>query len=343
VEELHEIGVAVPQVSELAALLDGRWGTHRFFTTLDEAAQTLTPTRMASPRSDPAKSVQTGAMAAREPCVAVRRLRYRYDDQTEALRGIDLNIEEEDFVAVVGQNGSGKTTLVKHLNGLLAPTEGAVRVFGRDTRSQTVGQLARQVGYVFQNPDHQIFSPTVREELAFGPRNLGLSSRQVEARVEEALARFRLADHADTPPALLGYGLRRKVGVAAVYTMQPRLFILDEPTAGLDWQGSQELMTLLNEMNAQGHTILLVTHDMRTVAQYARRVIVLHQGRLLLDGDPRTVFGDAEKLAQAGIEPPQITQLAQRLAPWGVPRDLLTVLDFCEVYESLRLGPGRDA
>jgi len=267
-----------------------------------------------------------------EPCIRILDLWYRYDGEADVLRGISLDIKDGDFVAIVGQNGSGKTTLVKHFNGLLTPTRGTVQVYGQNTTDLTVGQLARQVGYVFQNPDHQIFSPTVREEIAFGPKNLGLSPKEVDERVAEALERFHLAAHADAPPALLGYGLRRKVGVAAVYAMHPRVFILDEPTAGLDWRGVQELMALLRGMNAEGHTIVLIMHDMRVVAEHARRTVVLHEGRLLADGDTPSVFRHVDRLVQARIELPQIAQLAQRLSPWGMPSEMLTVETFYDAY-----------
>ncbi|MDH4137245.1 MAG: energy-coupling factor ABC transporter ATP-binding protein, partial [Anaerolineae bacterium] len=187
-------------------------------------------------------------LKAQNSVIVVQDLWYSYSDGVTALRGIDLEIEDGDYVAVIGQNGSGKTTLVKHFNGLSKPTRGRVLVkletrnskleTLRDTAGLTVGQLAQTVGYVFQNPDHQIFCDTTREELAFGPRNLDLPEAEVRSRVEEALSRFDLEEYADRPPAMLGYGLRRKIGVAAVYSMRPRIFILDEPTTGLDWRST---------------------------------------------------------------------------------------------------------
>lgn len=272
----------------------------------------------------------------------VQDLWYSYGDGVTALRGIDLEIEDGDYVAVIGQNGSGKTTLVKHFNGLLKPTRGRVLVRGlgdhkgspllRDTASLRVGQLAQTVGYVFQNPDHQIFCATTYEELAFGPRNLGLPEAEVRRRVEEALARFDLEQYADSPPALLGYGLRRKIGVAAVYSMQPRIFILDEPTTGLDWRSTMELMELLGEMHRQGHTIILVTHDMKLVAEFSQKCLVLREGRVLAYDDTRSVFRRSEALRETQIEPPQITALAKRMAPCGMPDDVLSVEGFYAAY-----------
>lgn len=344
VHRVRDMGGAVPQVSELAALFNARQGTHYVFPTLDDAWQTLAPTEagidcqesLIKAERDSVKG-QCSSQSLR-PCIRVCDLWYCYDGETDALHGISLEVEEGDFVALIGQNGSGKTTLVKHFNGLLKPTRGTVWVYGQDTKDVAVGQLARQVGYVFQNPDHQIFSPTVREEIAFGPKNLGLLQEEVDRRVAETLARFRLEAHADSPPALLGYGLRRKVSVAAVYAMCPRVFVLDEPTVGLDWQGIQELMALLTHMNAKGHTIILVTHDMRVVAEYARRMVILHEGHLLADGDTSVVFQRTGVLARAHIKPPQIAQLARRLAPWGMSPDVLTVEAFYDAYQACLAG-----
>jgi energy-coupling factor transport system ATP-binding protein len=274
--------------------------------------------------------------------IAVQDLWYRYDGEVAALRGVDLEIEDGDYVAVIGQNGSGKTTLVKHFNGLLKPTRGRVLVKHetRDTKHETledtadltVGQLAQTVGYVFQNPDHQIFCDTTREELAFGPRNLGLPEAEVRRRVEEALARFGLEEYADWPPAMLGYGLRRKIGVAAVYTMRPRIFILDEPTTGLDWRGTMELMELIGEMHRQGHTIILVTHDMKLVAGFSQKCLVLRDGWVLTYDDTRAVFQRSEVLRETQIEPPQITLLAKQMVPYGMPDDVLSVDEFYAAY-----------
>jgi energy-coupling factor transporter ATP-binding protein EcfA2 len=272
----------------------------------------------------------------------VQDLWYSYGDEVTALRGIDLEIEDGDYVAVIGQNGSGKTTLVKHFNGLFKPARGRVLVKHAtgsrqqatltDTVGLTVGQLAQTVGYVFQNPDHQIFCATTREELAFGSRNLGLPEAEVRRRVEEALARFDLEEYADRPPAVLGYGLRRKIGVAAVYSMRPRIFILDEPTTGLDWRSTVELMELIGEMHRNGHTIILVTHDMKLVTGFSQKSLVLREGKVLVYDDTRTVFKHSEVLRNTQIEPPQITALAKRMVPYGMPGDVLSVEEFYAAY-----------
>lgn len=267
-----------------------------------------------------------------KPIIQVEGLHYSYGNGAPALAGIDLTIAAGDYAAIVGQNGSGKTTLVKHFNGLLKPTRGRVLVDGADTARRTIGELARLVGYVFQNPDHQLFCATTREELAFGPRNLGLGEAEVQERTEEALIALGLRAYAESPPAILGLGLRRQVAVASVYAMRPRVLILDEPTAGLDWRATLDLMALIGGLHQEGHTILLITHDMRLVAGFCPRTLVLHQGQVLADGPTRVILPQRELLAAAGLEPPQITALAGRLAPLGLPPDLLTVDEFCAAY-----------
>ncbi len=266
--------------------------------------------------------------------VEVRGAHYRYPG-VPALNGIDVDLNEGEFCALVGQNGSGKTTLAKHLNGLLKPDAGSVTVFGHDTRRASVGELAREVGYVFQNPDHQIFSANVRNELAFGPRNLGLSNGDVRARTDEALCAFGLEAYADLPPATLGFGLRRLVSVAAVYAMRPRLFVLDEPTAELDWRSAHDLLDRFRALHEQGHTVLLISHDMELVAEYAQRVLLMRDGRIVADAPPATFFSQRELLADAHLTPPQVMRLAQRLGDTGIPTETLTVDAFVATYLAL--------
>jgi energy-coupling factor transport system ATP-binding protein len=234
----------------------------------------------------------------------------------------------------LGPNGSGKTTLAKHLNGLLKPTQGRVLVELRDTRSTRIAELARLVGYAFQNPDHQIFAPTVQDEVAFGPRTQELPLPIVTQRVAEALDRFRLDSCADLPPALLGFGQRRQVALAATIAGQPKILILDEPTGGLDWRSQQEFIEIIASFNALGRTVVLITHDMRLVAEYATRTIVLLDGERLFDGTPRQLFARTEILERAGLELPPVARLARRLAEYGMPSDTLTPAEFAAAWQS---------
>jgi cobalt transport protein ATP-binding subunit len=249
-----------------------------------------------------------------------------------ALRGLDLAVPQGQFLALVGANGSGKTTLVKHFNGLLRPRRGRVWVAGREAAGQTVGELARQVGYLFQHPEQQIFCSTVRQEVAFGPGNLGLTSSQVEERVEAALARFELEAMAARPPAILSYGLRRRVTLASLAAMDPPVLILDEPTVGLDAAGRRDTLAWLDELHGQGRTLLLVTHDMALAAERAQRIVVLHQGQILADGEPAQLFAQAAVLAQASLEPPPVVALARALRDRGLCSEALDVEGFCRDY-----------
>src|SRR5207245_2376328 len=199
------------------------------------------------------------------PLIDVRGLHHRYPTGHEALAEVSLAIRPGEFVALVGRNGSGKTTLAKHLNGLLEPTEGAVRLEGHDVRGLALEELAQRVGYVFQDPDHQLFAATVEEEVAFGPQNLGLAAAEVEARVAEALAAVGLGER-DADPFLLDKGVRQRLAVAAVLALRPDLLVLDAPTTGLDFAEQQKMMALLRALHARGQTIVIITHTPWVIA-----------------------------------------------------------------------------
>jgi energy-coupling factor transport system ATP-binding protein len=278
------------------------------------------PDEANAPGSKPALRPSTPALEARD-------IWFTYPGGPPALRGVSLSVAPGELVAVIGQNGSGKTTLARHFNGLLRPQRGQLLLDGRPTAGQSIGALARQAGYLFQNPDQQIFCATTREEIAYGPRNLGLAPAEVGARVAEALSRFGLEAVADRPPATLGYGLRRQVALAAVYALHSPILILDEPTGGLDGRGIAALVALLNELSVAGRTIVLISHDMALVAALAPRCLVMRQGEIVADAPTRDLLGGSEALAAAAVEPPQITRLGARLFPDEPPA--LTVAELC--------------
>ena len=257
-----------------------------------------------------------GARALGEVLLEVDGLIHRYPDGTEALGGVSCAIRRGEFVAILGQNGSGKTTLVKHLNGILAPTAGDIRLAGQSLRGQPATVLSRRVGLVFQNPDHQIFAERVWDEVAFGPRLQGLSEADVRRRVEEALDAVGLADLGDADPFILTKGSRQRVAVASTLATKPDVIILDEPTTGLDFRELQGMMALIQRLNAAGHTIVIITHAMDIAAAYARRVVLMQGGRILLDGPTREVFADEPRIGQTGLTPPPVVQVGNRL---GVP------------------------
>jgi cobalt transport protein ATP-binding subunit len=278
------------------------------------------------------------------PAIDVQEVTFRYAPRAaEVLHGVSLRIEQGEFVALIGQNGAGKTTLAKHFNGLLKPTSGRVLAAGLDTRAASLATLSRVVGYVYQNPDHQIFAGKVHTEVAFGPRNLGLEQAEIETRVADALELVGLTDHADDYAFSLGRGQRQKLAVASVLAMQPPTLVVDEPTTGLDLQGSKSILDLLSRWNADGRTIVVITHDMTIVAERVPRTVVVGDGRILADGATRDVLSDAPLLAQAFLRPPQVTRVAQRLAEFGVSPNAMTVSELRAELVGLLRRSGQDA
>lgn len=270
--------------------------------------------------------------------IEVSHLDYVYPDGTPALFDINFTIGEREFIAFIGQNGSGKTTLSKCLNGLLKPTSGSVIVEGIDTRTKgVIKQLVTKVGYVFQNPDHQLFNDSVEKEIAYGPRNIGLPESEVKARVIQAAAVAGVSPSLfHTHPFFLTKGLRQRVAIASILALRPHTIIVDEPTTGQDMPQSIEVMNFLKRLwEEEGHTIIIITHEMSIVARYAQRVLVLGNGRLLLDGTTREVFSQPEILKQTFVEPPQITRLAQAFDS-VFPRDVLTVEEMQVAFQAAR-------
>ncbi len=332
VDRLHGLGVAAPQLAELAALLRAAGEPAAFITAHEAAAWAEARMDAAGPPPRWAESSPAQPPPAAGPlAVEVRTVSFAYPGGAAALDGMSLAAPRGQFIAIVGPNGGGKSTLARHLNGLLRPQGGAVLLNGRPTAGRPVGELAREVGYVFQNPDHQIFAATVRDEVAYGLRNLGLAGAELAQRVTEALAAFDLAELAETPPAVLGYGLRRLVAVASVWAMQPPIWLLDEPTTGLDAHFTRLLMDRLHRLHAAGHTILFITHDLKLAAE-AQRIVGISQGRIVIDGPPQQVIADDGALAAIGLRPPPIARLSARLAPRGFPHPMLSVEQFAAAW-----------
>jgi len=242
--------------------------------------------------------------------IRVKNLWHVYENGKEALRGVDFEMGEE-IVALVGQNGSGKTTLAKHLNGLLKPTRGEVVIDGMDTREHTVAELSRVVGYVFQNPEHMFFEEDVFKEVAFGPKNLGLSEEEVEERVWWALKVVHLDGYERRTPYSLSGGEKQRLAIACVLAMKPKYLILDEPTTGLDARSAAGVVETIRELRRDGHGILLITHDMDLVLELAERVLLLHEGRKVFDGSVKEFF--SLELHDYGLEKPELLRISERL------------------------------
>jgi energy-coupling factor transport system ATP-binding protein len=257
--------------------------------------------------------------------IEVKDLYFVYPTGVEALKGINLTIDDGEFLAIMGQNGAGKTTLVKHFNGLLKSTKGEVVVDGVSTREVSVAQLARKVGFVFQNPDHQLFCETVEEEVAFALRNFGFEENAIKKRVDWALNLLDVTQYRQTSPFMLSGGERKRVALASVLAWDPQVVILDEPTIGQDHQQKEKLRQFIVQLNAQKKTVIIVTHDVEFVAECNPRVVLMTEGKIVAEGLAEEILTNQKLVAQASIVPPQITQIFLGLPDLGLPTNVIDV------------------
>ena len=253
----------------------------------------------------------------------VKNIKYSYNSDYQALNGVSLKVNKGEMVALLGKNGAGKSTLFLHLNGIYQPDEGQVFIDGEELKydKKSLLKFRQKVGIVFQNPDDQIFAPTVEEDVAFGPLNLGLPMEEVQDRVEEALARVGMSGFEKKAPHHLSHhlsgGQKKRVAIAGILAMKPEIMVLDEPTAGLDPQGVVDLSRLLRELNDEGITIIISTHEVDLVPNYAKKVFVLVDGLLIAEGTPKEIFAKPEILQQANLKVPIVTDLFQQLEGEG--------------------------
>ncbi len=259
-------------------------------------------------------------------------LEHKYADGTVALSGVDFEADHGERVAVLGPNGSGKTTLFYHFNGLIRPTAGEVRVFGKNISKENIDTIRRRVGIVFQDPDSQLFAPTVFEDIAFGPKNLGFDPQDIKDRVSEILYRFDIEELAKKNPANLSEGQKRRIAIAGVVVMEPDVLVLDEPTSGLDACGVTGTMEILDELNGEGKTIIISTHDTELAASWADRVYILNKGKIFRKGVPRHIFADEKLISEAGLKHPAIVQTfrefhARGISKGEVPLSVLELMD----------------
>jgi len=240
--------------------------------------------------------------------VRFENVAFGYESDVEVLHGLNLDIKRGDVIAVLGPNAAGKTTFVKHAIGLLKPKSGRVLVNGQDTKEASVAQIASTLGYVFQSPSHMLFAPTVREELAFGPTNLKHSKEQIETEVKEALSIVNLSDKGQDPPLALSFGQQKRVSIAAILAMQSRILVMDEPTAGQDYQNYMNFMDAILQLPAF-EAILFITHDVDLAVIYANRVLMINDGRLVADGKPEDVLRDFDRLKANRLVPTSLLAL----------------------------------
>ena len=259
--------------------------------------------------------------------IEVEHVRFTYPNGVEALKDVSLAIEDGEFVAIMGQNGAGKTTLVKHFNGLFKPNKGRVLVDDQETTKTTVAKLARDVGFVFQNPDHQLFSETVEEEIAFALKNFGFSEDVIEKRINWALNLLGLSQYRKTSPFMLSGGERKRVALASVLAWDPKILILDEPTIGQDYEQKEKLRQFILQMKTQQRTIVMVTHDVEFVAECNPRVLLMLDGQIIADGEAGKILTDPVVLERASIVPPQIAQIFLNLPGFELPKNVIEVYD----------------
>ena len=257
--------------------------------------------------------------------IQLEKVSFTYPSGQQALDSVDLQIKSGDFLAVMGENGAGKTTLAKQLNGLLKPTTGRVTVDGDDTTKKSVAQLSRKVGIVFQNPDHLLFSETVKDEVGFALKNFGFDPGVVAKQVSRTLEALDLAHYADTSPFLLSGGERKRVALAAVLAWEPEYLVLDEPTIGQDYQQKERLRNFILQLNSQGKAVVMITHDVEFVAECEPKVVLMSKGRVIAQGQADVILSEDALIEKASLVKPQMAKLFSQLSGFGFPTDVVDV------------------
>lgn len=256
--------------------------------------------------------------------ISLENVSFKYPSGELVLQSVNLSIDSGQFVAIMGENGAGKTTLAKHLNGLLKPTEGKVLVDGEDTTKKSVAALSRKVGLVFQNPDHLLFSETVRDEVAFALRNFGYSKEIIQKQVSKTLEALDLMGYADTSPFLLSGGERKRAALAAVLAWEPDYLVLDEPTIGQDYLQKERLRDFILQLYSQGKAVVIISHDVEFVAEAGPEVVLMSKGRLLARGPADEILSNGDLVEEASLVKPQMARLFSQLGD-GFPRDVVEV------------------
>lgn len=272
-----------------------------------------------------------------EKMISVQNVTFEYSreegsETVTAMKNVSFELEAGTFTAIIGKNGSGKSTLAKNLNGLLLPTDGDILVGGYNTKDEAhIWDVRQTAGMVFQNPDNQLVSAIVEDDVAFGPENLGVEPEEIRRRVDKALEAVNMGQFRKKAPHLLSGGQKQRIAIAGVVAMKPRCIIFDEPTAMLDPKGRKEIMAIIDELHQEGITVVLITHFMEEAVR-ADRVIIMNEGSILLDGTPAEVFSHAELMKSVNLDVPPIVELADKLRENGVdvPREIITEEEMVE-------------
>lgn len=261
-------------------------------------------------------------------------LNYIYHDGVHAIKDVNIEIKKNEKVAIMGPNGAGKSTLFLHFNGLNEPDSGNIEINGKEMvyNKKELLKIRQKVGIVFQNPNDQLFAPSVKEDVAFGPMNLGLSIEEVEKRSREALELVGMRDAEDKPPHHLSGGQQKKAAIAGIIAMKPEIMILDEPTAGLDPQGVDQILKILNKLNDEGMTIVISSHDVEMINEFADHIFILKEGEVIGDGTPDEIFSNHDLLEKANLKPPKTAELLKILKEKGLDVDInkIKIKDCCE-------------
>lgn len=346
-ELIGQVGVGRPQVTEIFLELARRGHPIGIVPiTLDEAVEQMCTLlhqvgikHITRPPDYPIESERNFG----ETVVSVKNLHHFYNADVHALKGVSLEIPKGQIVGIIGQNGSGKTTLARHLVGLLKPSnkDSQILVKGIDIAKKRISEIITMINYVFQNPDDQLFAETIYDEVAFAPKMMDLKEDDIKRLTEEALQVFDLTQMKNWYVYSLDEDLKTYLAITCILPMHPDILLIDEPTTGLDTLGEIKMMDSLRRLrDEQGKTIVIITHNMKTIGNHCDRVIVMTQGNIILDGTPREIFIQDEKLLEADIRPPQVTRFGQMLADeFGCPRDILSVEEMVAVLDySMRIG-----
>jgi energy-coupling factor transport system ATP-binding protein len=349
-DAVYEAGVGRPQVTELILELINRG--HQFDQvpiTLAEAheiiRQKLSTLGITSIERPPSYALNDNPQFG-ETVLRVENIHHWYNEEVHALKGISFDIQQGQIIGIIGQNGSGKTTLARHLVGLLKPTnkDAILEVKGHNIVDMKIDQIIKMVNYVFQNPDDQLFAETIWDEVEFAPKMMELDEEETKQLTEEALEVFDLTPYRRRYVLGLDEDLKTYLAITSILPLKPDIIFIDEPTTGLDTRGEAKMMESLNRLrDEQGKTIIIITHNMKTIGNHCDRVLVMSQGELILDGNTRDIFVQDEELLKADIRPPQITRLGQLLAEeFNCPRDILTVDEFIDTldYSLTKFGKG---
>ena len=265
--------------------------------------------------------------------LSTENLSFTYPDGTQALKNINIEIEKGEKVAIIGPNGAGKSTLFSHFNGLTEPTSGCVKIEGKaiSFEKDELLKVRQKVGIVFQDPNDQLFAPTVKEDIAFGPMNLGLSYGEVEKRVEDALKMVGMENYEDKTPHHLSGGQQKRIAIAGIIAMKPEIMILDEPTAGLDPDGVEKVLNIMNQLNKEGMTLIISSHDIDMISKYADKIFILYNGEIIESGNKNKIFSDMELLKKAHLRTPITTEILYNLKESGlnVNTEKMSVKDTC--------------